>query len=104
MADNALAKAGLYFDELNKVRLLRPPVAHDAADLRDESRTFISQIDQFESSNEALMQAMTQLAKLVDQEKLRAIASRNAINNLDKIRQNQNQQLQVIVEYLIEFT
>jgi len=41
MADDAIAKAGLYFDELNKIRVLEPEVAAQTNDLKDECKEFL---------------------------------------------------------------
>lgn len=40
MADS-LAKSGLYFDELNKIRVLEPEVAHQTGELREECKDFL---------------------------------------------------------------
>jgi hypothetical protein len=40
MADT-LAKAGLYFDELSKVRVLEPEVAQETNELKEECRDFV---------------------------------------------------------------
>ena len=41
MADDVMGKAGLYFDELNKIRVLEPEVAVQTSDLRDECKDFL---------------------------------------------------------------
>ena len=41
MADEALSKAGLYFDELNKIRVLEPEVANQTGELKDECKEFV---------------------------------------------------------------
>ena len=46
-ADKTLAKAGLYFDELNKIRVLEPEVAQQTTELRDECKGFIDSKLQF---------------------------------------------------------
>ena len=40
-ADKTLARSGLYFDELNKIRVLEPEVAQQTTELRDECKGFI---------------------------------------------------------------
>ena len=40
MAEEAMSKAGLYFDELNKVRLLDPEIAAQTTELREECKDF----------------------------------------------------------------
>ena len=41
MADEALAKAGLHFDELNKIRVLEPEVAQQTTELKEECKDFL---------------------------------------------------------------
>lgn len=41
MADEALAKAGLHFDELNKIRVLEPDVAQQTRELKEECKDFV---------------------------------------------------------------
>ena len=40
MAEDTIGRAGLYFDELNKIRVLDPDVAVQTNDLKDECRDF----------------------------------------------------------------
>ena len=44
MADEALAKAGLHFDELNKIRVLDPEVATQTNELKDECKDFLDSV------------------------------------------------------------
>jgi len=41
MAEDAIGKAGLYFDELNKIRVLEPETAVQTNDLKDACKDFI---------------------------------------------------------------
>ena len=41
MADEALAKAGLHFDELNKIRVLEPEVSQQTTELKEECKDFL---------------------------------------------------------------
>ena len=41
MAENVIGSAGLYFDELNKIRVLEPEVAVQTNDLKDECKDFL---------------------------------------------------------------
>ena len=41
MATETLAKSGLYFDELNKIRVLEPEVSQQTAELKDECKEFV---------------------------------------------------------------
>lgn len=41
MADEALARSGLHFDELNKIRVLEPEVAQQTKELKEECKEFV---------------------------------------------------------------
>ena len=41
MADEALAKAGLHFDELNKIRVLEPESQQQTTELKEECKEFV---------------------------------------------------------------
>lgn len=41
MADEALSKAGLHFDELNKVRVLEPEIHGQTTELKEECKEFV---------------------------------------------------------------
>ncbi len=41
MADEALAKAGLHFDELNKIRVLEPETQQQTTELKEECKEFV---------------------------------------------------------------
>lgn len=41
MADEALAQAGLHFDELNKIRVLEPEVHQQTTELKEECKDFV---------------------------------------------------------------
>lgn len=41
MADEALSRAGLHFDELNKIRVLEPEVQTQTSELKEECKEFV---------------------------------------------------------------
>ena len=41
MADDALAKAGLHFDELNKIRVLEPEIQQETQELKEGCKEFV---------------------------------------------------------------
>ena len=47
MADETLTKAGLHFDDLNKLRVLEPEVSSQSSDLNDECKDFLSSMELF---------------------------------------------------------
>ena len=41
MADEALSRAGLHFDETNKIRVLEPEVQTQTVELKEECKDFV---------------------------------------------------------------
>ena len=41
MAEDAIAKAGLYFDDLHKIRVLDPEISSQTSELKDECKDFL---------------------------------------------------------------
>lgn len=41
MAEEALANAGLFLDDLNKIRLLEPEISQQTIELKDECKDFV---------------------------------------------------------------
>lgn len=44
MAEEALANAGLYLDEINKIRLFEPEKAQQTNELKDECKEFVDSL------------------------------------------------------------
>ncbi|XP_071945790.1 intraflagellar transport protein 20 homolog isoform X2 [Antedon mediterranea] len=96
-ADEALSKAGLHFDELNKIRVLEPEVQQQTVQLRDECKTFVDKIDGFQKIVGGFIIMMDRLANEVEKEKMKAIGSRNLLKSIAKQRQAQQQQLHALI-------
>ncbi|KAK8733905.1 hypothetical protein OTU49_006238 [Cherax quadricarinatus] len=99
MADETLAKAGLYFDELNKIRVLEPEIAHQTTELKDECKEFVDKIRDFHERADHFIQVADTLSSAVESEKMRAIGSRNLIKSMSKQREAQQQQLLVGLDW-----
>ncbi|XP_038059560.1 intraflagellar transport protein 20 homolog [Patiria miniata] len=97
MADEAVAKAGLHFDELNKIRVLEPEIHQQTSELKEECKEFVDKIDGFQSIVGGLIEMVDSLAKEVEQEKMKAIGSRNLLKSISKQREAQQQQLQALI-------
>ena len=44
MAEEALNRAGLHFDELNKIRVLDPEIGQQSTELKEECKTFLDSL------------------------------------------------------------
>ncbi|XP_022086298.1 intraflagellar transport protein 20 homolog [Acanthaster planci] len=97
MADEAVAKAGLHFDELNKIRVLEPEIHQQTSELKEECQEFVEKIGSFQTIVEGLIKMVDSLAKEVEKEKMKAIGSRNLLKSIAKQREAQQQQLQALI-------
>ncbi|GFG29611.1 hypothetical protein Cfor_00672 [Coptotermes formosanus] len=93
----ALAKAGLYFDELSKIRVLEPEVAHETNELKEECRDFVEKITEFQKIADGFILMVDSLAKDVEKEKMKAIGTRNLLKSVAKQREAEQQKLQALI-------
>lgn len=97
MADEALARAGLHFDELNKIRVLEPEVSQQTTELKEECKDFVDKIDEFQKIVGTFIEVVDNVSKEVEKEKMKAIGSRNLLKSIAKQREAQQQQLQALI-------
>ncbi|RUS85876.1 hypothetical protein EGW08_006360 [Elysia chlorotica] len=97
MADEALARAGLHFDELNKIRVLEPDVAQQTKELKEECKEFVDKIGDFQKIVGTFIVMVDTVAKEVEKEKMKAIGARNMLKSIAKQREAEQQQLQALI-------
>ncbi|XP_067928006.1 intraflagellar transport protein 20 homolog [Watersipora subatra] len=97
MADEALAQAGLHFDELNKIRVLEPDVYQQTTELKEECKGFVEKMTTFQKIVGSFITTVDSVAQQVDKEKIKAIGSRNLLKSMSKQREAQQQQLQALI-------
>ncbi|XP_013420737.1 intraflagellar transport protein 20 homolog [Lingula anatina] len=97
MADEALARAGLHFDELNKIRVLEPEVSQDTTELKEECKDFVDKMGEFQKIVGSFIDMVDKVSKEVEKEKMKAIGSRNLLKSIAKQREAQQQQLQALL-------
>ncbi|KAJ8312566.1 hypothetical protein KUTeg_009939, partial [Tegillarca granosa] len=73
MADEALARAGLHFDELNKIRVLEPEVSQQTTELKEECKDFVDKIDEFQKIVGTFIEVVDNVSKEVEKEKMKVI-------------------------------
>ncbi|OWF55335.1 intraflagellar transport protein 20 homolog [Mizuhopecten yessoensis] len=96
MADEALARAGLHFDELNKIRVLEPETQQQTLELKEECKDFVDKIGDFQKIVGTFIEVVDNVSKEVEKEKMKAIGSRNLLKSIAKQRESQQQQLQAL--------
>ncbi|XP_049792768.1 intraflagellar transport protein 20 homolog isoform X1 [Schistocerca nitens] len=92
-----LAKLGIYFDDLTKIRILEPEVAEQTNELNEECKTFVEKITEFQKLVDGFISVMESLAKEVEREKMKAIGIRNMLKSVAKQRESEQQQLQALI-------
>ncbi|XP_060585500.1 intraflagellar transport protein 20 homolog [Ruditapes philippinarum] len=97
MADEALSRAGLHFDELNKIRVLEPEVQSQTTELKEECKDFVDKIGDFQKIVGTFIEVVDNVSKEVEKEKMKAIGSRNLLKSIAKQREAQQQQLQALI-------
>ncbi|KAL4223993.1 Intraflagellar transport protein 20 [Mactra antiquata] len=97
MADEALSRAGLHFDELNKIRVLEPEVQSQTSELKEECKDFVDKIGDFQKIVGTFIEVVDNVSKEVEKEKMKAIGSRNLLKSIAKQREAQQQQLQALI-------
>ncbi|EGD74327.1 hypothetical protein PTSG_06337 [Salpingoeca rosetta] len=89
--------AGMQFDELSKIRVLDPEKHEQTEELGEECRTFLEKINSFHTVMGGFVELVDRLAKAVDDEKMKAIGARAAVDSLSKKRQSEEQLLQAMI-------
>ncbi|KAH6933297.1 hypothetical protein HPB50_014010 [Hyalomma asiaticum] len=97
MANEVFSRAGLYVDELNKIRIADPDAIRETQELKEDCHKFIERMTEFQSVVDKYITISDKLAAEVEQEKLKAIGSRNLLKSVVKDRETQQQQLQALV-------
>ncbi|KAK8762087.1 hypothetical protein V5799_026656 [Amblyomma americanum] len=97
MANEVFLRAGIYVDELNKIRIADPDATRQTQELKDDCHKFIERMTEFQSVVDKYIAISDKLAAEVEQEKLKAIGSRNLLKSVAKDREMQQQQLQALV-------
>ncbi|KAK6637498.1 hypothetical protein RUM44_007918 [Polyplax serrata] len=94
MSSESLEKLGLFFDELNRLRVWEPEAADRTNDLKDECKEFVKKITEFHKAAREFIGSVEELSKHVEREKIKALGSSNLLKSMAKQRETQQQQYQ----------
>ncbi|GMT11375.1 hypothetical protein PFISCL1PPCAC_2672 [Pristionchus fissidentatus] len=78
-ADAILKKAGLYMDDLNRLRLLAPDAWETTTALSDQTKEFSTLLESFLNSSDSLIKTFEEVAALVEAERLRAMSLKSQL-------------------------
>lgn len=98
-----LSRIGLYFDEVNTLRILEPQIAIQTGELSTESQRYVDKLTTFYNAANGFVTTIETIAKAVDREKMKAIGASNMLQASSSKRETLQQQLQgLIMEKLVE--
>ncbi|KAK6625990.1 hypothetical protein RUM43_006291 [Polyplax serrata] len=97
MSSESLEKLGLFFDELNRLRVWEPEAADRTNDLKDECKEFVKKITEFHKAAREFIGSVEELSKHVEREKIKALGSSNLLKSMAKQRETQQQQYQSLI-------
>ena len=90
-----LQKAGLYIDDIYRLRVQDPKIATETNDLREECLEYADKLQDFKKLSDDFHKIINNLSKDVEKEKLRAIGTQNLLKTMAKQRQAEQQVYQV---------
>ncbi|TRY61364.1 hypothetical protein TCAL_04406 [Tigriopus californicus] len=97
MEGRDLTRYGIRFDDLNRVRVIDEETENHSSDLRDTCNAFLRDTTEFQKIADSFIKIFDHVSKAVEQEKIRAIGSRNLLQTFSKQRESQTQQLDALI-------
>ncbi|KAH7720834.1 intraflagellar transport protein 20 [Aphelenchoides avenae] len=92
-----LPNSDVVIDDLNRIRIANPDVVESSNALKGESEHFVDTIDAFNSLVNNILPTLSEIGKIADAERLRAMAAENALKSSDGANSEENQQMQIII-------
>ncbi|XP_068630027.1 intraflagellar transport protein 20 homolog [Battus philenor] len=93
MADELL-KAHLYYDDINKIRVLDHTILKDSEDLKNICKEYETKVKDFGKIISNLLETLQELGENVEKQKMAAIGSMNLLKSITKQRENEQAKLQ----------
>ncbi|XP_065369871.1 intraflagellar transport protein 20 homolog [Calliphora vicina] len=86
-----LQKAGLFIDDIYRLRVQDPRIATETNELREECLEYAEKLDEFKKLAIEFHKIVNNYGKDVEKEKLRAIGTQNMLKTMAKQRQSEQQ-------------
>lgn len=90
-----LQKAGLFIDDIYRLRVQDPRIANETNELREECLEYANKLEEFKKLAIEFQKIVSNYGKDVEKEKLRAIGTQNMLKTMAKQRQAEQQLYQV---------
>ncbi|KAJ8966742.1 hypothetical protein NQ317_012674 [Molorchus minor] len=92
-----LAMSGIFFDEVDKICILKPEVSKLTNDLKEECQIYTEKIDEFQKIANTFIIMVEQLGKEVENQRIKAIGARNILQSMEKQKGKNHQQVQALI-------
>ncbi|KAF9421832.1 hypothetical protein HW555_002272 [Spodoptera exigua] len=89
-----LQKAHLYYDDINKIRVIESNVLKETEDLKDTCKDYDTKIQDFGKIINTLLEVLKELGENVEKKKMAAIGSMNLLKSISKEREAEQAKLQ----------
>ncbi|CAH2086345.1 unnamed protein product [Euphydryas editha] len=93
MADE-IKKAHLYYDEINKIRIIDNTALKETEDLRNSCKDYETKVQDFEKIITSLLSLLKELGDNVERQKMAAIGATNLLKSMAKDRESEQNKLQ----------
>ncbi|XP_022112676.2 intraflagellar transport protein 20 homolog A [Pieris rapae] len=98
MADE-LEKAFLYYDDINKIRVVDNTVLKETEDLKNNCKEYETKVEDFSKLITSILATMSELGENVEKQKMAAIGAINLLKSDTKERENEQAKLQAEITY-----
>ncbi|XP_075969708.1 intraflagellar transport 20 isoform X1 [Anticarsia gemmatalis] len=89
-----LQKVHLYYDDINKIRVIETHVQKETEDLKDTCKEYETKIQDFGKIINALLEVLKELGDNVEKKKMAAIGSMNLLKSISKEKESEQAKLQ----------
>ncbi|XP_030038580.1 intraflagellar transport protein 20 homolog [Manduca sexta] len=93
-----LQKVHLFYDDINKIRVLEPKILKETEDLKESSKDYETKVQDFGKIIENLLQVLKELGDNVETKKMAAIGSMNLLKSIAKERESEKSKLQAEIQ------
>ncbi|XP_047513043.1 intraflagellar transport protein 20 homolog A-like [Pieris napi] len=98
MADE-LEKAFLYYDDINKIRVVDNTVLKETEDLKNNCKEYETKVEDFSKLITSILATMSELGENVEKQKMAAIGAINLLKSVTKEKENEQAKLQAEITY-----
>ncbi|XP_013195863.1 intraflagellar transport protein 20 homolog isoform X1 [Amyelois transitella] len=89
-----LQKAHLFYDDINKIRVLEASVLKETEDVKNTCKDYETKVQDFKKTVNSLLEMLTALGDNVEKQKMAAIGATNHLKSIAKERESEQAKLQ----------